>query len=249
LEKQGLVNRWQDRATRRIEYGRAQKVGPLHLLAITAAFEHCTAVFADGTLRYGSWFDAAEPRMCTLWRWHAAEETEHRAVAFDLYQALGGNYRWRIRWYLYVLVLFAVDATRQTIHNLWRDGSLFKPGTWWGAATFLLGKDGMVWRCTRPLLQYFRRDFHPNHEYLQPAAQTLAGEWLSPCGQLSRRALAVRADGSQRETRRPPAHAAPLAVKRRNRSGQQGFTDNHLRTNWRSNADWPCSTECRSWPT
>ncbi len=178
LEKQGLVNRWQDRATRRIEYGRAQKVGPLHLLAITAAFEHCTAVFADGTLRYGSWFDAAEPRMCTLWRWHAAEETEHRAVAFDLYQALGGNYRWRIRWYLYVLVLFAVDATRQTIHNLWRDGSLFKPGTWWGAATFLLGKDGMVWRSTRPLLQYFRRDFHPDHEYLQPAAQTLAGEWL-----------------------------------------------------------------------
>ncbi|MBK6387939.1 MAG: metal-dependent hydrolase [Rhodoferax sp.] len=178
LEKQGLVNRWQDRATRRIEYGRAQKVGPLHLLAITAAFEHCTAVFADGTLRYGSWFDAAEPRMCTLWRWHAAEETEHRAVAFNLYQALGGNFRWRIRWYLYVLALFAMDATRQTILNLWRDGSLFKPGTWWGAATFLLGKDGMVWRSTRPLLQYFRHDFHPNHEYLQPAAQTLAGEWL-----------------------------------------------------------------------
>jgi len=116
--------------------------------------------------------------MCTLWRWHAAEETEHRAVAFNLYQALGGNFRWRIRWYLYVLALFAMDATRQTILNLWRDGSLFKPGTWWGAATFFLGRDGVVWRCTRPLLQYFRRNFHPDHEYLQPAAQTLAGEWL-----------------------------------------------------------------------
>ena len=178
LEKQGLVNHWQHWATKRIEYGRTHKVGPLHLLAITAAYEHCTAVFADGTLRYGSWFDAAEPRMRTLWRWHAAEETEHRAVAFDLYQALGGNYRWRVRWYLYVLVLFAMDATRQTVLNLWRDNTLFKLGTWWSAATFLLGRDGMVWRCTRPLLQYFRRDFHPDQELLQPAAQTLAGEWL-----------------------------------------------------------------------
>lgn len=178
LEKQGLVNRWHHWATKRIEYGRTHKVGPLHLLAITAAYEHCTAVFADGTLRYGSWFDEAEPRMRTLWRWHAAEETEHRAVAFDLYQALGGNHRWRVRWYFYVLVLFALDATRQTVLNLWRDGTLFKLGTWWSAARFLLGRDGMVWRCTLPLLQYFRRDFHPDQEYLQPAAQALAGEWL-----------------------------------------------------------------------
>ncbi|MBC7548061.1 MAG: metal-dependent hydrolase [Polaromonas sp.] len=70
------------------------------MLAITAASEHCTAVFADGTLRYASWFDAAEPLLQTLWRWHAAEESEHRAVAFDLYTALNGSYAWRIRWYL-----------------------------------------------------------------------------------------------------------------------------------------------------
>ena len=178
LEKQGLVNRWQHWATRRIQFGKDHGVHPRHLLAITAAYEHCTAVFADGTLRYESLFAAADPRMRTLWRWHAAEETEHRAVAFDLYTTLGGNYRWRIRWYLYVLVLFALDVTRQTVLNLWHDGSLFRPSTWWSAATFLLGKDGFLWRCAGPLASYFRRDFHPNQEYAAVSAQTLATQWL-----------------------------------------------------------------------
>ena len=181
LEKQGLVNRWQHWATRRIDYGRDHNINARHLLAITAAYEHCTAVFADGTLRYGSWFDAAEPRMAMVWRWHAAEETEHRAVAFDLYQATGGNYAWRMRWYLYVLVLFALDAACQTALNLWRDGTLFKPGTWWSAAKFFWGHNGAVWRCTGPLLAYFKRDFHPDHEtHAAPEqhAQALAQRWL-----------------------------------------------------------------------
>lgn len=181
LEKQGLVNRWQDWATRRIDYGRKHNINARHLLAITAAYEHCTAVFADGTLRYGSWFDAADPRMATVWRWHAAEETEHRAVAFDLYQATGGNYAWRVRWYLYVLVLFALDASRQTVLNLWHDGTLFRPSTLWSAAKFFWGRNGMVWRCTGPLLMYFKRDFHPDHEaHAAPAQQAhaLAQRWL-----------------------------------------------------------------------
>ena len=181
LEKQGLVNRWQHWATRRIDYGRKHNINARHLLAITAAYEHCTAVFADGTLRYGSWFDAAEPRMAMVWRWHAAEETEHRAVAFDLYQATGGNYAWRMRWYLYVLVLFALDAARQTALNLWRDGTLFKLGTWWSAAKFFWGHNGAVWRCTGPLLAYFKRDFHPDHEtHAAPEqhAHALAQRWL-----------------------------------------------------------------------
>ena len=119
--------------------------------------------------------------MAMVWRWHAAEETEHRAVAFDLYQATGGNYAWRMRWYLYVLVLFALDAARQTVLNLWHDGTLFKLGTWWSAAKFFWGHNGAIWRCTGPLLTYFKRDFHPDHEaHAAPDQQTqaLAQRWL-----------------------------------------------------------------------
>ena len=177
LAKQGLVNHWENWATKRLAFAKSQNVKPIHYLAVTAAFEHCTAVFADGTLRHASWFDGAEPKMQTLWRWHAAEETEHKAVAYDVYNALGGNYKWRIRWYIYVLVLFSVDAIRQTILNLWHDGSLFKPSTWWSAAKFLFGKNGFFWTNSKPLLAYFKRDFHPDHDPFGDNQQ-LAASWL-----------------------------------------------------------------------
>ena len=181
LEKQGLVNRWQHWATARIDFGKKRGVGPRHLLAVTAAYEHLTAVLADYMLRHGDALGEADPKMQTLWRWHAAEETEHRAVAYDLYNALGGNHAWRVRWYVYALLLFSLDSGRQTVLNLWHDGTLFKPGTWWGAMKFFWGKNGVVWRCTGPLLAYFRRDFHPDQETVaEPGQQTraIAQRWL-----------------------------------------------------------------------
>jgi len=175
LEQQGLDNRWQRHALKRIELAKRRGYTPLSLLAITTAYEHCTAVFGDCTLRYDSWFDAADPMMRTLWRWHAAEETEHKAVAFNLYCALGGSYQRRIGWYVYVLGLFAIEAVMQTSLNLHRDGTLFKPSTWWSALRFAWGRDGLIWRCTAPLLAYFRRDFHPDHN----PNQALAAQWLA----------------------------------------------------------------------
>lgn len=177
LEKQGLVNVWAVWAGWRIK--RSQRLHVLHHLAVTAAYEHCTAVFADGTLRYASWFDAAEPMMQTLWRWHAAEETEHRAVAFDLYQALGGSYLRRALWFGWVMVLFSLDASMQTTVNLWRDKSLLRPRTWWSALTFFWGRDGAAWRCALPLLAYLRPGYHPDQERNAEPASTLAAQWLA----------------------------------------------------------------------
>jgi uncharacterized protein len=174
LARQGLVNLWEPHAQRRLDLAKRRGISPLSMLAITAAYEHCTAVFGDGTLRYPSWFDGAEPMMRTLWRWHAAEETEHKAVAYTLYQTLGGSYKRRIGWYLYVLFLFGLEAVWQTGDNLRRDGTLFKPSTWWSALRFMWGRDGFVWRCTLPLLGYLRRGFHPDDH----PNQALAADWL-----------------------------------------------------------------------
>lgn len=177
LEKQGLVNHWQHWAGWRIRH--STWMHPLNHLAVTSAYEHCTAVFGDGTLRYASWFDAAEPKMRTLWRWHAAEETEHRAVAFDVYTALGGGGLRRMAWFCYVFLMFSAEATLQTTINLGRDGSLLKPRTWWSALTFFWGRDGMVWRCALPLLAYFRPGFHPHQERHTTTGTELAARWLA----------------------------------------------------------------------
>ncbi|MDT0136159.1 metal-dependent hydrolase [Acidovorax sp. PRC11] len=179
LERQGLDNRWQHWALARLKRLHQRTSNPLHALAITCAYEHFTALLADGTLRYARWLDGADAQMQTVWRWHAAEETEHRAVAFDLYRALGGSNTWRVRWYLYVGIVFMVDAMRQTVLNLRRDGTLWRPGTWISAVRMFWGRDGVAWRSLPALLRYLRRDFHPDEEHAQPAAAVLAGDWLA----------------------------------------------------------------------
>lgn len=184
LEKQGLVNHWGPRAAWRLEIGRERMFrksdkGHLHELAITAAYEHFTAIFGELTLDRidlpGDVLAGAQPHVRTLWRWHAAEESEHKSVAFELYQRLGGDYRWRMRWFTYVCVQFTLDAMRQTLNNLHHDGTLLQPRTWWQATRFLLGRHGLVWRVTGPLLAYLRRDFHPE----RTGNPALSRQWLA----------------------------------------------------------------------
>ncbi len=183
LDKQGLINHWGPRAERRMVLGREKLFGKsekpyLHELALTAAVEHFTAIFGDLTLERmdqpGDWFGGAEEPLKTLWRWHAAEESEHKCVAFDLYQRLGGNHTWRMRWYRFVTLQFSSDVFRQTVNNLWRDKTLFLPSTWWSASRFLLGRHGMLWRVAKPLWAYTRKDFHP----MQVGHPTQSKEWL-----------------------------------------------------------------------
>ena len=157
LEAQGLINRWQHWAADRL--ARFRKLNP--------------------NPRHARWLEGADADMQTVWRWHAAEETEHNAVAFDLYRAVGGSYKHRVLWYLYVVLRFCIDSAAQTAINLWHDGTLFKPGTWVDGARLFWGRDGLVWRCAGPMLQYLRRDFHPSQDPHAVPAQTLAAQWLA----------------------------------------------------------------------
>ena len=52
----------------------------------------CQFLFGPGA-RY---FDGADPRGADLWRWHLAEEYEHRAVCHDAFRVLIGDYPLRI---------------------------------------------------------------------------------------------------------------------------------------------------------
>ncbi|MGE0873457.1 MAG: metal-dependent hydrolase [Burkholderiales bacterium] len=159
LARQGLVNEWEPRAAARLAQMQGQD--PRHWLGITAANEHFTAILAEWMLANRDLFAGTEPRLATLWLWHSAEEAEHKSTAFDLYQALGGNHEWRLRWFRRITLIFVGDTLRQTIANLRRDGTLWHWRTWAGAAAFLFGAHGLVAATFRPWLAYLRRDFHP----------------------------------------------------------------------------------------
>lgn len=172
LENQGLINAWEPRARERL----AQLAGtnPRHALAITAANEHFTALFADWLLRHPEVFGDAEPRLRTLWLWHSAEETEHKTTAFDVYRALGGNEAWRKTWMRRVTLIFLTDTLRQTVLNLRVSGQLWRWSTWRSAWKHLLGPGGMWRECFGPWQRYFRAEFHPSEQDGQ-----LALDWLA----------------------------------------------------------------------
>ncbi|WP_410210169.1 metal-dependent hydrolase [Aquirhabdus sp.] len=61
-------------------------------LGCMAVFEHIACVLGQYVLDNKTWDDVADPVMLDLWRWHGAEEVEHRSTVFDIYQSVGGGY-------------------------------------------------------------------------------------------------------------------------------------------------------------
>jgi predicted metal-dependent hydrolase len=172
LTRQGDVNGIEPRVQRRI--ARMKGWDPRHAVAITAATEHFTAILAHWILGNREVLDGAEPRLQTMWLWHACEEAEHCSTAFDVYRAMDGSERWRRRWMRFVTFFFMTDVLRQTSRNLWRDGALFSWSTWRSAVRLMLGERGLV-RRTWPLWRaYFRSDFHPSQHDPSPALEWLA---------------------------------------------------------------------------
>jgi predicted metal-dependent hydrolase len=171
LERLGYRNAIEAWASSRLQ-ANAHRDVRVHVAA-TAATEHFTAIFANWMMRHPEALQGAEPRLQTLWLWHAAEECEHRSTAFDVYTAVSGDHGWRIRIFRYISVIFLWDVLRQTLRNLWHDGSLWHSSTWRSGAKLLFARDGMIrgnfglWR------DYLAPDFHPSQQ-----DATLAKQWL-----------------------------------------------------------------------
>ena len=141
-------------------------------LSATAALEHFTALLAEKALRYHA-LDHADPTMRALLLWHAAEEIEHRSVAFDVLAQMEPSYALRMAG----LVLATATLS----------------GFWIGAATMLLWQDRKsLFASLRKdlqniaavrdrnkdrglflpgILSYLRRDFHPSQVDLDKLAQ------------------------------------------------------------------------------
>ena len=67
-------------------------------LAWCAGFETLTLYLGQFLFGPGArWLQGGEPRAVALWRWHLAEEHEHRSVCMAAYRALVGDYALRLR--------------------------------------------------------------------------------------------------------------------------------------------------------
>lgn len=97
-------------------------------LAGTAALEHYTATFAEILLNSDDWLallDGSDVREILLW--HAFEEAEHKAVAFDVYEAIGGTERTRVRGMRLATAIFVIEMIIQTTRSLAGDRASYNP--------------------------------------------------------------------------------------------------------------------------
>jgi predicted metal-dependent hydrolase len=139
---------------------RSQQSAYVRLLE-TVAFEHLTAILAHGLLTDERWLDGAQPVLKAMWRWHAIEEAEHKAVTFDVYRAVGGNMEWLKQALPLVTRQMFKDLLSGTWMMLKANGQHLNPVNWMRGLNWLFGTGGVARRLA-PLWHDFKRDdFHP----------------------------------------------------------------------------------------
>ncbi len=155
------------RLKKRLAFVRKHLPPKVHLAATTAV-EHLTAIMADAILQNPDWLEGADPTMARLWRWHALEESEHKAVAFDLYQQVCGKVWLRRRAMLQSTFFFTLDTIKGLVHMLRRDGLLWNWRIWRDGLGWLWGSRGILKPLVRAYFDFYRADFHPwQHDNLQ----------------------------------------------------------------------------------
>ena len=81
-------------------------------LGVTVFLEHVTATGAHMLFMEPLVAESMHPETLRFWRWHAVEELEHKAVAFDLFKMVGGGYFLRAFSAIAALLLLALPFGR-----------------------------------------------------------------------------------------------------------------------------------------
>jgi predicted metal-dependent hydrolase len=139
---------------------------PLQQLAATTALEHFTAILAHVALADRSHLADAPEHIQRLWRWHAIEEIEHKAVAFDTFHAatrnMTGFTRWLLRCYTMLVstVLFFAELFF-SVSVFFRQDGINTPRTWLRFLHYIFVRPGMLRKILPSYLHYFKPRFHP----------------------------------------------------------------------------------------
>jgi predicted metal-dependent hydrolase len=151
-----------DRTLRRFLHLVRKTLSPASQLAVTCALEHFTAMLAENLLRDPAMRSDVHPSVRPLWLWHALEEAEHKAVAFDVYGAIGGGYARRAMLMLLTTAIFFAAQAAAHARLMADRGIHLRPWKWLRGATRFWIYPGYLTRLFPAYLAYFRPGFHPN---------------------------------------------------------------------------------------
>lgn len=137
-------------------------------LGVTAFLEHLTATGAHMLFMEPKIANLMHPEMLRFWRWHAAEELEHKAVAFDLFRAVGGGYLLRVFSAIAAILLLAGPFNKIARRMIKDDPTRITPEMRQRVRAINRTVMGPQ---LRMIGQYFKPGFHPwqgnDEEYLK----------------------------------------------------------------------------------
>lgn len=156
-------------------------LSPERQLAHTVAVEHFTALMAEEFLLKYDALEEMDPRIAPIWAWHAIEESEHKAVAFDVYKAVGGSEFTRVTEMMIVSVLFPVFSAVHLVQLMKEDGQLGNVKSWLGAVNYMWGRPGVFRRLLPAYFKFYSPNFHPwDHDargLVEKAKKKWLGDW------------------------------------------------------------------------
>lgn len=153
-------------------------------LSLMAGIEHFTAVLAEYMMNHEQiFFETSDEKQRAIWMWHMLEESEHKDIAYDVFQYLSNNYWLRIAGFfpalITILVLISAAATLVPFYR--NPKNLIRLDYWQDiprSFKLIFGlKDGVYGSTWKHILDYLRSSFHPNDhdtsEWLQYYKQRL----------------------------------------------------------------------------
>lgn len=167
LKAQGIDVDRLEGITRYMLFGLARKYAPAkQTLAETAAAEHMTAIMAHGFFERKEVLAHADARMRAMYAWHAMEEIEHKAVAFDVMQKIAKvGYLRRVLSMVLVTFGFNLHALLTVRYMLkvdgfsrWQRTKMFAKGLAW-----VFGPRGLYMPMFKHYIGYYKPGFHPWH--------------------------------------------------------------------------------------
>lgn len=156
-------------------------------LSVTVALEHYTAIISEYVLGNDAVSARFDRETAGFVLWHMMEETEHKAVAYDVYEQHVGSYALRAGTMIpATVVLVAALATMQAV-LMAADGSLRNPRLWrehLRGFGMIYGPRGLFGKVAPRLLDYFRPGFHPDHHDSRALLEAFRERFFGADGEL-----------------------------------------------------------------
>ena len=136
--------------------------GVKHALAVTVALEHFTASLAEYAFNELNELEGVSEDMRQMLLWHASEEIEHKAVAFDVLKTVDDSYWLRMRGLIHATItlsLYSIIGFVLFMLQEIKKGTVISPYEFWEFFTHFIS---LARAMGKEIVNYMNPNFHPD---------------------------------------------------------------------------------------